>query len=388
MMRARRLESFLQLRWLGRDRVTGYSAVLAFASAISMYWLFQQAMTPGGSDFVAFWSAARSAITGAAAAVYDPQALAQIQAEVRQPGVVPFVNPPPLLLAIWPLGFLEYPTAWIAWVATTYAAWLLTTRRAAPCLTWPISAFPGALLAAWHAQTGFLTSAFQALVAMSLRDHPFRAGLFIGALVIKPHLAVLFPFALLASRSWRAIWGAGVSVIGLCLVAWAVFGTDAMLAYPKSWAVSNHLMEHQTDVFFLRQVTVYASLRVLISPEVAAIGQAVTTMATILATWRVWSCNHPVEGKLAFLFAATPLATPYLFSYDLPFLIIPICWLLAHYKTPWARPVLVLLYLSPLIARALALPLWFNPMPLVSIAMTVLIWRCLDSETDLGKLQH
>lgn len=372
------MKTFLQLRWLGRDRVIGYSMVLAFASAVSMYWLFQEAMKPGGSDFVAFWSASKSWMAGHAGAVYDPRSLMPIQATVGHPGVVPFVNPPPLLFVIWPLGFFSYPVAWILWVAATYGLWLAATRRLAPpYLTWSIAAFPGALLAAWHAQTGFLTSTFQALAATWLRDRPFRAGLCIGALVIKPHLAVLFPFALIASRSWRAIYGAATGVIGLCLAAWAVFGTDTMLSYPNALDVSSYFISQDDDVFFLRQVTVYAALRVFATPQIAAIAQALTTLAMIAATWRIWAAAGETDGKLAFLFSATPLATPYLFSYDLPFLIIPFCWLAAHCKGDWARPALILLYLSPLMARAIALPIWFNPMPIVSLITVASIWRIL-----------
>lgn len=387
--------AFLRLGWLGRRRVVAYSIILALASAASMFWLFRQAMGPQGSDFLAFWSAGRLAVQGQAAAAYDPVALGAIQAEVGRHDVFAFVNPPPLLLGIWPLGLLDYPAAWIVWVGTTYALWVWATWRIFPRLGWPIAGFPGALVAAWHAQTGFLTGALQAGAAGMLEKKPFRAGLCVGALIVKPHLAVLFPVALVAGRQWRAIAGAAVSVIVLISMAWLMFGSATLRAYPQAWAVSDYLLRTGLDDFFLRQTTVYAMVRVLAGSGSAALAQGAATLGSAWLIWCAWSRTtllpgrqnlsaerqHSLSGKLALLFAATPLATPYLFSYDLPFLAIPVCWL-ATVSRPddlkgWIRPVLVLIYLSPLATRAMALPVGINPMPLVSAAMVWLTWRAL-----------
>src|SRR3546814_1775922 len=106
---------------------------------------------------------------------------------------------------------LPYHLAWIVWVAATYAFWFWTSRAFARNLAWPIAAFPGALLGASHAQTGLLTSGLQAGAAKLLRDRPVAAGLCIGALIVKPHLALLFPVALAAGRHWSAFAGAAAS---------------------------------------------------------------------------------------------------------------------------------------------------------------------------------
>lgn len=386
------VRSFLQLRWLGRDRLGAYSAILAFASLASMYGQFQLAMGPQGSDFMAFWSAGRMAMEGHAAAAYDPVALGSVQAEAGRGEVFAFVNPPPLLLAIWPLGAMDYPFAWIAWVAVTYALWLIATRRLYADLALPIAAFPGALVAAWHAQTGFLTSAIQAAAVGALRDRPFRAGLCVGALIVKPHLAVLFPVALLAGRQWRAITGAATSSFGLLLLAWLVFGTDTMLSYPRSWAVSDHLLRTGSDVFFLRQATIYAMARVAFTGHIAAVLQTLSSLGVVAITWLAWARQGPIEGKVALLFAATPLATPYLFNYDLPFLAIAICWLVKSLEPDalggWSRPVLLALYVSPLVTRAMALPLGINLMPLVSLVMVALIWSRLQGTAGPEKVRR
>lgn len=382
-VRKRRLAAFLQLHWLGRDRATVYCRILWATLLIGLFYYFLEAMGRTGSDFLAFWSAGKLAIHGMAATVYDSSAVGAVQAAIGRHDVFAFVNPPPFLLLVTPFGLMPYPLAWIVWVVLTWSAWFLVSRRLAPALGWPVAAFPGAWLGATHAQSGLVCGALLSGFALLLDTWPFVAGLCVGALIIKPHFAVLFPVALIAGRHWRAFVGAAAGAAGLLLIAWAVFGTQTMLNYTQSWEVSRALMRDSGEEFFLRQVTVYAQMRVFAAPEVAAVGQALVSLAAAALIWLAWRGAGDLPGKIALLMAATPLATPYLFSYDLPFLIVPMLWLIGqaimHGFGPWERPVLVLLYLSPLITRAAALPLGINAMPAVSCLMTWMIWHRLRS---------
>lgn len=370
------LRNALQLRWIGSSRVTGYSRVLAFVSLVSFAHFFAQATGPNGSDFLAFWSAGKLAAAGHADQAYDLAAVQAVQALLDRSSYFAFVNPPPFILLCLPFGLLPYPAAWIAWVAAGYAIWLACSYRLDRRLFWPIAAFPGALVAGWHAQTGLITGALIAAAAVLLPRRPFAAGLCVGALIIKPHLAILFPLAFLAGRHWRAIAGAGTAMIALGLIAWLCLGTEAFVAYPKSWAVSQYLLDHSDRTFFLRQVTVYAALRAMDLQPFAAGAQTIVSLVVAGLVAKAWARPGPVEAKLALLAAAIPLATPYLFSYDLPFLIVPIVWLIQQERERptfgWQRLILTALYLSPLLARAAALPLGANLAPLVQIFM---VWE-------------
>ncbi|MFC0590346.1 glycosyltransferase family 87 protein [Novosphingobium aquiterrae] len=370
---------FLELRWLSGWRVAGYARVLLLASIVAVGFALRAALGSDGSDFLAFWSAGKLVLAGRPAAAYDLAATGAIQAELGRPEVFAFVNPPPFLLALWPLGALSFPVAWTVWVAATYLLWLAVTRPLAGRHGWPLAAYPGALIAATHAQTGFVTSAFQAGVARLLERRPIAAGLCLGALIVKPHLAVLFPFALAADRRWKAFVAAGVGVVLWLGVAWVLLGSETMLAYRKSWEVSRFLMREDDAVFFLRQATVYAQFRAWGLPTAATIAQALATLAAIATTWRGWSGKSPLDGKIALLFALTPLATPYLFNYDLPFLAVPTLWLVAREaRRPghrFARLELLALYLAPVLARAAALPLHVNLTPLVCLWMAWRVWQ-------------
>lgn len=374
-------QSFLTLRWIDRRRIGGYSAVLLFASLVATGFALIAALGPDGSDFLAFWSAGKLVLAGQPAAAYDLAATGAIQAGVGRSDVFAFVNPPPLLLALWPLGVLSFPVAWAVWVAATWALWLAVTRPLAPRLGLPLAAYPGALIAAIHAQTGFVTSALQAGVARLLERRPILAGLCLGALIVKPHLALLFPVALAADRRWMAFWAAGLGVVLWLALAWVLLGTETMLAYRQSWQVSRVLMGEDDPVFFLRQATVYAQFRAWGLPLAATAAQIAASLAAATLTWRGWARKADLSAKLALLFALTPLATPYLFNYDLPFLAVPTLWLVTRsIEAPrgrFERAELLALYLAPAVARALALPLHVNLTPLVCAWLAWRVWSRL-----------
>lgn len=381
-----RLVAYLRLGWLGLDRATGYSRILWVVLLLGLVYYFLEATGETGSDFLAFWSAGKLVAQSAAATVYDPAAVGAVQAAIGRHDVFAYVNPPPFLLIVTPFGLLPYPLAWIAWVALGWGVWFAVSRRLVPKLNWPVAAFPGAWLGATHAQSGLVCGALMGGFALLLSTSPFAAGLCVGALIIKPHLAVLFPIALIAGRQWRAFAGAAAGAVGLLLLAWAAFGTQAILNYSRSWEVSQVLIRDGSDEFFLRQVTVYSQMRMFGSPSAATVVQALASLAAAGVTWRAWRGPGSLDGKIALLMAATPLATPYLFSYDLPFLIVPVGWLVWHAGATgwgtWDRPILLLLYLSPLITRAAALPLGINAMPAVSCLMLWMIWRRLRRGSD------
>src|SRR3990170_3481159 len=195
-----------EARWLGTKRVQGYARVLAIIFAPTLIWFYLQAMGPTGSDFLVFWSSAKLTLSGSPAAAYDAAAQAQVQAQFIRTSGFALLNPPPILLLLLPFGLMPYAWAWPAWVGATYCIWLLAARRLIPNATWPIAVFPGAMMAAWHGQNGLVTAALFIGAMLSFRSaRPILAGMLLGALIIKPHLAVLVPVALIAGREWKAL---------------------------------------------------------------------------------------------------------------------------------------------------------------------------------------
>jgi hypothetical protein len=113
---------------------------------------------------------------------------------------------------------------------------------------------PAGYLAACHAQNGFVTGALlvggvMALSRADRRDDRIAGALF-GALVIKPHLALLVPLWLIAGRRWGALGAMAVSAALLCLLALIMFGRQTWAARQHSFPVSAALIEHSGRAFF------------------------------------------------------------------------------------------------------------------------------------------
>ena len=372
--------------WLTHERVRGYALLLVLASLVLVGVSFWRAMPPGTTDFLAFWGAGQLTAAGDPAAAYDLAAQQRVQSATGSSGWFAFVNPPPFLFVVAPLGVLPLPIAWAAWVALTWGLWCWVGIRAFPRL-WPlVLAYPGALIAAGHAQTGLLTGALLVLAAHELSRRPRIAGVAIGALVIKPHLAVLAPFWLAAGGRWRAFAAAGLTAAGLLAAAWLTLGTATMLAYTESWAASRQLVERLDPAFMLRMSTAFAQLRLLMGDGIALVGaglSAALALAVALTGWRRFSGD--TSAVAAAVLAATALASPYLFNYDLPFLVYPTLWLvlqgLERGFRPYEKLALVLLYFAPYATRAAAFPIGVNLMPLAALALLALIWTRASTGT-------
>ncbi len=370
------------LSWLDAARVRVYAAMILVAYIPMMVKVFREATGTVGSDFLAFWGTGRLLLSGPAPRVYDLVAEHAAQMAAGTGQMVAYVNPPPFLFLAAPLGLMPYAAAWVVWALAGWAVWFLVARRALPdggaAGALIVLAFPGAYLAASHAQNGFVTSALLIAAVLTLRRSQALSGALLGLLVIKPHLALLVPFWLAAGRKWTAIAAAAASAAALCLASLLVFGLDTWRAYPQSFEVSQYLMNQSSTEFFLRMCTPFAALRVLFGQAAAMAGQAVITLVTGALACLYWRRAPSDEAAGAMLLAATALASPYLFSYDLPFLVMPIAFLVGMGRRegwrPWEKTLLVLIWLSPLATRAAALPLGLNLMPIPAAILIGLVW--------------
>ena len=365
--------------WLTRERVRGYALLVALAGLGLVVSAYLQAMSPVGTDFLAFWGAGHVTVEGDPAAAYDLAVQERVQTGTGSEGWFAFVNPPPFLFAAAPFGAMPFPIAWIAWVAVTWVLWAWASILAFPRL-WPlVIAYPGAVIAATHAQTGLLTGALLVLAAHELGKRPALSGAAIGALVIKPHLAVLAPFWFVAGGRWRAFFAAALASIALVAVSMLAFGSGILAEYATSWRASQALMEGINADFLLRMSTFFSQARLLAGDMTASVAGALSALVALVAAvlaWRRFDGDARATGAAAL--AATALVSPYMFNYDLPFLIFPTLWLVVQGLERGFRPFekfgLVILYFAPYATRAAAFPLGINLMPFAALALLALVW--------------
>ncbi len=335
-------------RWPDRSRLPVLSIFILIAYMRMLAHVFSEATGHVGSDFLAFWGAGRLVLAGTPQDAFNLAAEHAAQAASHTGQMVAYVNPPPYLLLTAPLVVLASPVAY---------------------------------LAACHAQNGFVTGALLvggviALARCNRRDDVI-AGVLFGALVIKPHLAVLVPLWLIAGARWRVLAAGAASALGLCVLSLLAFGRQTWAAWPRSFDVSAVLMAQNGGPFWLRMATPYALLREWTNPGVALAGQAAITLMLAVVVWRTTRRSGANAGTGALMLAATAVASPYLFSYDLPFLIQPTLWLVTTARArgwrPWEKPAVIGLWLAPLATRAMALPLHANLMPFAGLLLVAMI---------------
>jgi hypothetical protein len=319
---------------------------------------------PMGSDFIAFWSAARMAVAGDGAGAWNLTQLTVVQltAFPGLAGPTAWVYPPATLLLLAPLGYLSHTVAFWVWTLSGLGVFLaalapvIRGRRHA----WPlVLAFPGIWLGIAQGQTQFVVAGLAggALILLDSR-HQRWAGVLIGLLVIKPHLAVLFPIILIADRRWRAFALAAVAAVAMTAAGAFLFGLDSI----RYWLEGMQLVSAASDAGALpmyKFVTPYAAFRLIGLPMAAAsVLHLVVAISAVLVVWRVWRSSSDLRLRGSAAVLGTFLVTPYAADYDLALLAFPIAWLaLLGMDTGWLRGdrnLLVLAWLLPLVAAPIA----------------------------------
>jgi arabinofuranan 3-O-arabinosyltransferase len=308
-------------------------AVYLAASYLQGTWLVAPDGGGVAADFVNVWAAGRSALAGHAAAAYNWSAHKVIEeSAVRHSfnGNYPWHYPPPFLFVAAALSLLPYAIAYVVWVFGTFPVYLAAIRAIiGDCVGYLLAAaFPGVLSNFIVGQNGFLTAGLIGGALTLIEQRPLVAGMFLGLLTYKPHLGLLFPIALLAGGHWRAFVSAGIVSVLMAAASWAAFGSASWYAFfadigPASQAF---LVDNGADWGKLQ--TAFGLTRTLGGSDALAwsvqIAVALIAAAAITALWR---SRAAYEIKAAALGTGAMLATPYLFSYDLAVLAVPLAFL-------------------------------------------------------------
>ncbi len=243
-------------RWLHRARIIGWSGILLTAELLALGFLiawthgaFKPIDPPTTTDFVSFYAAGKLALAGTPALAYDHVAHHAAEMAATAPGIEYqfFFYPPVALLLCAPLALLPYLTSFIVFQTATLALWLVVARRilAARGWTWciPVLAYPAVFWTIGLGQNALLTAALLGAVTLLIDTRPRTAGLLLGLLCYKPHLALLAPIALAAGGHWRAFTAATLTVAAIVALSVACFGLAPWLAYLNELAGARAVYE-------------------------------------------------------------------------------------------------------------------------------------------------
>jgi arabinofuranan 3-O-arabinosyltransferase len=180
-------------------------------------------------------------------------------------------------------------------------------------------------------QTGFLRASLVGAALLALERRPVLAGVFIGCLTYKPQLGVLFPVALVAARQWRVCVSAAITSAVLAGISIAVFGIGPWEAFPQQLLAHAgvYLVQENARLFtWTIFQTVYGLVRALHGNVVMAwLAQGCAAVGVATIVWLVWRSPTRYPLKAALLSAATLLATPYGWAYDMTEIVIPLAFL-------------------------------------------------------------
>ncbi|KQQ12190.1 hypothetical protein ASF53_15410 [Methylobacterium sp. Leaf123] len=273
------------------------------------------------TDFDAFHIAGRMVWRGDIAQAYHLPALLEAQrALTGDQAFLPWTYPPPFNLVVALLAPLPISLAYLLFVGSTLAAYLLVLRRlAGPHFATVIVALvPTLFIAVAGGQNGFLTGTLIGLTALGLLGGRALAGLPLGLMVIKPHLAVGLAVCALLMRRWRCLGVAAATTALALLLSTLVLGPAIWPAFFGGVEEAKTFLAAGAYPLF-RMVSVYAWLRSLDLPAgLALAAQAATAVAVLglipLALWRGMP-RRQVIGLAAF---ASLFVSPYAYDYDLP----------------------------------------------------------------------
>jgi hypothetical protein len=383
--------------WLTQDRARAYGTVFSLAMLILLTGAYVQILKPAwqdphfrplASDFDPFWSAARMALRGAGALVYDGAAIHAEENTGAQlpPGeVMLYQYPPTFLMLCLPLALLPYIPALLIFLGTGYAATVVCLKRILPP-RWPVLpvlAFPGAVMNWIIGQNGFVSASCFGGAALLLERRPALAGALLGVFACKPHLAVCLPVALGAARRWTAFCACGAMAACITLLSWAVLGNGPWLGFFHTLWVSRAVL--QSEQTGPKVITVYEAVRLLHGGVgLAASAQALAALASLGLVACICARRPGGVPEIAAAIAGGLLCTPYAMDYDLVCLGVPLAYVAregsgSHWRAP-EKLILILCYGLPLCVRTVNLrggvPL---APPLIACLFGVLALRAMRS---------
>ncbi|HSZ75026.1 MAG TPA: glycosyltransferase family 87 protein, partial [Rhizomicrobium sp.] len=312
--------------------VVSYAAFLA-GMFVAHNWMVDAKGHPIDADFIDVWAAGQLVLSHTPQAVYDwhIHRLAELRAIGHEfHGYYGWHYAPPFLFVAALLACVSYVPAYLGFTIATLAAFAATMARIVKRNEAALiaCAFPAILLNASVGQNGCLSAALMGASLLLLEERPILSGIFLGLLTYKPQLGILFPFVLALDGRWRAIASASVTAALMMAASWFAFGAQTWRAFFHSIPHTTQAVLVQGQAGFNKLQSVFGLVRWLGGGVDAGwIGQfSVLAIAAIATLW-LWRRDVPFALKAAALALSSLLATPYLYVYDFPVLVLTLGFL-------------------------------------------------------------
>lgn len=312
-------------------------------------------------DFTNLWAGSRIALEGHVGILFDVDAYRAALRAMFSPDLPDqeWSYPPSIILFGAPFALLPILPAYLIWTFGTITLLHLAIRplRLPPMLHIAALASPAVFTNALFGQNGALTAALLIGGLLAAPKRPILAGLLFGLLTVKPHLGILIPFCLIASRNWRAFASATVTSLLLAVGTGLAFGFEVWpLFVSETRALMTAIMEAPyPQHYHSNALTVFIMARSFgAGVDAAYVAQAAAAFVAIATAVWLWLPSTMIDHRRRALATATLaiVATPYGYTYDT----IPMCVTVVYVFAVAERPQAVLLafaWLFPLFAQLL-----------------------------------
>ncbi|HTC34011.1 MAG TPA: glycosyltransferase family 87 protein [Bryobacteraceae bacterium] len=340
-------------------------------------------------DFLNLYTGASLALEGNFAHMHSPEV--QLDRERRfVPGLdalVPFVRPPFYALILAPLALLPFGVAFWVWIGLQsvllLGCWAWAFRRWGPdALIFGAFYLPTALgIASGQDCVEMLVIAI-AIYTFAAKNKHWASGAALGLGLIKFHLFLLWPLALVIQKRWRMLFGAIAAVAAELLVSLWLAGPSGLVSYFQ--LLQRKDIQHLSPSPDL-MINVH-SLALNVGAGSLWIRALLVLIVIALVSAACW--RAPLWRWIAAASAGSLLVAPHVYGYDAGLLLLslwltifvcvqtstrlaatllitPIPFLMTLASRPWAAttPLVLLLFLVALNRKTGALSSGSEPLP-------------------------
>ena len=277
----------------------------------------------GFSDFQDYYVVGRTVAQGHADCGYHEECLRQAQTAVLgRSAKIPWAYPPQFTALMAILAPFSSAGAFIVFMLTSFGFFVAVLRKLAGRYA-PFAlalVLPAMQINLRAGQNGFLTAGLLGLFALLWLRKDDRSGLVLGAMIIKPHLAIAAAAFVLLQKAWaRAIW-AVCFVVGSSVAVTILFGWNIWGAFRQATSASIAMIL-AGDFPIERMSSVYAAAYRFGLDSASAMAIHIVFAGAVLLGLTVATrrCGD-VRTLLAITMTATAFLSPYNYDYDLTIL--------------------------------------------------------------------
>jgi hypothetical protein len=364
----------------------------AAVAGFCLLWIALGAVIAPGArkhDFLNLYTGASLALDGNFAHMHSPQV--QLERERRfVPGLdalVPFVRPPFYALILAPLALLPFGAAFWVWIGLQsmllIGCWAWAFRRWGPdALVFGALYLPTALgIASGQDCVVMLVIAIAAYM-FAEKDKPWASGAALGLGLIKFHLFLLWPLAIVIQKRWRMLFGAIAAVAAELLISLWLAGTGGRLEYYQLLRKKD--LEHLNPSPEL-MINVHG-LALNFGTDNIVIRGLLVLIVVVLVSAACW--RAPLWRWIAAASAGSLLVPPHVYGYDAGLLLLSV-WLAIFISTDKFTRLAATLLCTPIpFLMTLAERPWAAATPLALLLFLVTLNRKGPPELAPGDSQN